>query len=230
MNEVRLYIAVPSSRDWKMAFGASLTALVYRLSKRGLDDRKLADFYLNVSNGASCLPRTRQKIINEAIKGGYTHLLMLDDDMSFPDTVLKNLIRHDLACVGANYRQKTGEVKGTATSLYGEKINSSGKVGLQEVMFAGLGIMLVDLKKIEAVKAPHFEIPWVEEFQDYLSEDSFFCNKLRENGIPVYIDHEVSVEVSHVGDIAFKFEDQSYRMKPIKPSDVQEIYGLRKTA
>jgi len=37
----------------------------------------------------------------------------------------------------------------------------------------------------------------------YEPEDFYFCKKLRANGVSVYVDHDVSQEVAHVGDFEY---------------------------
>lgn len=206
-KEVRLYIAVPSCRDWKVRFGSSFMGLIHNVMNIGLTDRKLTAIYLNAMAGASILSRARQLALNDAIKGGFTHLLMLDDDMTFPGNTVDRLLQHEKPFVAANYCRKVpGEPVSISFDLNGKSIDSAGKTGLEEVMFVGAGLNLIDLEAIKHISPPHFCVVWDEQRQDYWGEDMFFCNKLRSEGIPIFIDHDLSQKVGHVGDYEFRFE------------------------
>lgn len=79
------------------------------------------NFHLMESPKISCLPVARQLIVAEAIKGDYTHLLFLDDDMKFSPEAFNSLQSRDVSFIGANYMIRGGEssvtyVKGIITT------------------------------------------------------------------------------------------------------------------
>lgn len=209
MREVRLYIAVPSCRDWKVQFGASFMGLIHNLMNPNPDrEWVLSGIHLNAMAGASILSRAREKALQEAKEKGFTHLLMLDDDMAFPADLVDRLIEHDLPFVAGNYCRKIpGAPSSISFGMDGKVIDSSGKSGLEEVQFVGAGVNLLDLTKIET-EAPHFCVVWDESREDYWGEDMFFCNKLRGHGYQLFIDHDASQKIYHMGDYAFGFDPE----------------------
>jgi len=70
-------------------------------------------------------------------------------------------------------------------------------------------MILLDLNAIKSIKPPHFEIIWDEKTQEYLGEDHYFCAKLRSNGIKIYVDHDASQTVGHIGDYTYTLNSYS---------------------
>lgn len=203
MREVKLYISVPSCREWKPAFGSSFAALTFHLVKNGVRGCNLTRFMPEIAAQASCLSRARQKALNNAINGGFTHWLSLDDDMQFPADVVERLISHDKDVVTCNYRRKDEVISGVCTGLDGIRLNSIGKHDLEQIGWMGGGLFLADLEKIKHVPKPHFEVSWCEKAQDYYDQDTYFSAKLRANGCEIWCDHGLSQEVIHIGDHSF---------------------------
>lgn len=90
--------------------------------------------------------------------------------------------------------------------LDGEIIDSTGKSGSEEIGWMGGGMFLADIQAIKHIPAPHFEVVWCPERQDYYDQDNYFSAKLRENNIPILLDHTLSQSIVHVGDYPFAWE------------------------
>lgn len=207
MQEISLLVSVASCRDWKPQFGISLALLADRLASNRLGGT-LARVRYSIKAQASCLSISREEALTLAEKDGFTHWLSLDDDMGFPPDAVDRLIKHDLPIVAANYRRKQKKVAGICLSTNGEVINSEGKTGLEEVGWIGGGCSLVDVEKVKVVRPPRFSVLWVEERKSYMSEDYFFSMKLRENGIKIFCDHDLSNDMQHIGDVAYTFPEE----------------------
>jgi hypothetical protein len=84
---------------------------------------------------------------------------------------------------------------------------------LEEVSNLGLGICLIKVtalaKMNQAAKAkgesvyPLFMIGQAGP-DAWFSEDSYFFNKAREAGLSLYVDHDLSREVGHIGEFEYK--------------------------
>lgn len=210
-RDVSLFITMPHSRDVKAYSCASLAGLSYRLGKIGLGDTaNLAGLELAAMANVSLLPRGRQYALNTAIAKGHTHILMLDDDMTYPPDVVEVLISREKPIIGVNYlKKKMGAEEFTAINDKGQSISSKGKFGIEQVFGIGLGAVLVELDAIKNIKAPHFEVRYHSENQEYMGEDFYFCAKMQNAGIPIFVDHDVSQYIGHVGDFVFKHHDYS---------------------
>lgn len=203
-DKVRLYISVSSCRDWKTQFASSMLGLVHHLTMTGLGGRLEAmDFKIGAQ--ASLLSQARQVVLSEAIARGFTHWMSFDDDMVFPCDVVDQLLSHDQDIVTANYRRKKDAVSGVCMGLDGQILDSTGKSGLEEIGWMGGGCFLADLRKLKEIPAPHFEVVWCPERNEYFDQDNVFCAKVRQHGMKIYCDHSLSQQIGHVGDYEYRF-------------------------
>lgn len=196
-HKPRIYIAVCSGRDWKAKFGASFGKLMYEAGRAGLD------VFFNPLEGTSVLPRARQLVIQDAINGGFTHFFGLDDDMKVEETLLFQLLDRNLPIVGLNYARKDGSGGTMACGFDGAPVTSLGKTGVEEVPWMPFGGILIQLDAIKDMPKPWFETRWLEERQDFMGEDYYFCMKARTHGLKIYIDHDASNKCRHVGDFEY---------------------------
>lgn len=207
--KIRVGIGVPSPGEWKSGFGHALVQMIgyFERCHAHLPDDVRPEIVLVAVDGH--LPEVRHRIAGEAVLEKCTHLLWLDSDMIFPPDTLHRLLRHNVAVVGVNYPRRTwphiptshagGEAK--AGIVWSEE----GKTGIEEVKHVGLGVCLMDIRVFDAIEPPYFMFePDPKTRLNVRGEDVFFFEKLRrEAGIPTYIDHDLSREVGHVGEMIF---------------------------
>lgn len=208
VSNVKLFLSVPSNRHWVGKFGASLAELISYLSADGIKTPgyKLETMFLRALGQASNLSMTRQSFVDEIIKGGYTHWLSLDDDMSFPPDIVDRLIAHGKDVVSVNARLKCNEVAGSLVGLDGVRLNSVGRTGLQEIRSMGGAIFLARTEAFKDIPKPHFQVLWSAAHQEYISEDVYFATLLRTKGVKLYCDHSSSQFISHIGDFEYKWD------------------------
>jgi hypothetical protein len=198
-------MTVSSARDWKPQFAMSFTGLVNYL-QRGMGDSGLTALNIQSSQQASILPNAREAHFRHALDGGFTHWLSLDDDMEFPADSFDRLIRHRKPVVAANYCRKIpGQASPVCSDVHHKLLDSAGRTGLEEIGRMGLGLSLVDMRAVAHVKAPRFEIRWNEADQMCCSDDVYFSDKLRAHGVRIYVDHDLSQDVRHIGDFPYHF-------------------------
>ncbi len=137
-----------------------------------------------------------------------------------------------IKALGTNYlRKDQSKAIYTATDIGGGDLDSINMNGVSRCLACGLGFFIIDLSvflsntpppgcvtripddmKItdyqfrKLIPKPHFEIVWHELKNDYISEDLYFTAKLGVNGVPVYIDHDASKLVSHIGDFRYNYD------------------------
>lgn len=202
---MNLLIGIVSNRNPSWRFLFCLFGLQADLRSRGIP------FATHFETGCSLLPQGRQNILDSALREGeFTHLLMLDDDMTFPPDTVMRLYEHGLLAIGVNATGRGNGVKYTAVGMDGKHIESHGKTGIQQVKTCGLAVFLINLDKSPRLylggAPPHFEISFSEGHQKYIGEDVYFCNKLTKVGIPIHIDHGLSHEIGHVGEFVYDYE------------------------
>lgn len=165
------------------------------------------EFHVQNTKG-SMLPRSRQLQVLQAMGAGATHILMLDSDMTFPRDTAHRLMAHDKECVAANCATKLIPAQPTA-KLKGEgKIGvpcytDPGSKGLQKVWRVGTGVMMLKASVFRKVKQPWFNMEWQPDLEQYYGEDWFLCKKMEKAGINIWVDHDLSKQVGHVGQLEY---------------------------
>lgn len=214
-------VLVPGDR-WKAAFGFSITNMIAHFMASRYSGRKAIQV---ISVSGSMLAQVRTDLICRGLEAefdldgekviGATHLLLLDDDMNFPPDILNRLLRHNVPVVGCNYSRRTMPPMPTCWGLDGRDVftNDDSK-GLQSVSHVATGLMLLDARVFEYLNAklgdeavPWFAFDWKKGDDGKWSqtgEDVYFCAKLRKAGLPVYVDHDASQAVGHIGEFEFK--------------------------
>lgn len=200
---MKLSITVISNRDQKPHFTQCLADLLCHTFIHA-NRIGIKAIIPKIGRQWSALPNGRQAALDDAIAQGSTHLLSIDDDMKFPPNTLEVMASRKVQAIGVNAVLKDpSERKFTAYGFNGINIDSRSKTGIEEVEFAGFGVFLLELSAVKNIPLPHFAMPWNEKTQRCDQEDHFLCAKLRNNGVKIYIDHDVSQHIGHVGDYVF---------------------------
>jgi hypothetical protein len=156
------------------------------------------------------IDESRNDLVTAALKAGVTHVLFLDDDMRFPKDALVRLLLHTVPVVGANYvtrgiDEKLNKPRPLAVTDGGNRLvyTRDDSTGLEEVEAFGTGVMLIQATLFEQIAFPWFEAYY--KHGRHHGEDYDFCRKVRESGARVFIDHDLSKEVRHVGEFEYDY-------------------------
>lgn len=197
----RVVIAVPARDEVKTRFAFDLVKLVANHLNTG-------DVVIPIQSIGTLVHSQRTALAQEAQKEAATHLLFLDSDMRFPEDTVARLLAHDRPVVGANCAKRRMPTGPTAANY-----RKDGKqavytlpesTGLERVDLVGTGVMLIQMSVFDQIPAPWFASPWVPSMNTFMGEDVYFCMSLQRNGIPVFIDHDLSQEIGHIGEFEFK--------------------------
>lgn len=158
----------------------------------------------------------RNKMAQKAIDGGWDYLMMVDSDVTPPKDALVNLLSHGVDCVSGFYVHRNAENEPTervcacrlsmddGTLYYDYPLESEytkyelacmrerGE-NLVEIHGGGMGCVLVKTDVFGRLSYPWFD--WVNYRNDHrgvLSEDLYFCEKMRKAGIRRYVDTRVA--------------------------------------
>ena len=174
---------------------------------------------LKISQG-TLIANQRAELSIDAMREDCTHILFIDSDMRFPQDMIGRLLKHDLDIVATNCARRRMPTGPTA-QLYKENGERElvwtmpESTGLQEVGSVGMGVMLIKANVFEALAEPWFETPWRVDKRGYIGEDVYFCQKAAAAGFKIWIDHDVSKEIGHIGTFEFK-HDHTWVMKEIE--------------
>lgn len=199
-------IAIPTGRGgWSADFCMSLIDVVTRpiAAALGYETEPAVSWRYERS---SAIVQNRHNLVRHAQQAGVSHILFLDDDMTFPADTLERLLRAGRPIVAANCPTRSIPIVPTAVKN-DRRIVSMGKTGLELVNQVGLAVMLIDMKVFARIDLPWFSFAWDRQYPDtYCSEDMYFCKKARASGIGVWVDHLLSQEIGHVGEIEYRHE------------------------
>lgn len=164
---------------------------------------------------SSILPEARTGCILSALKYEATHIMWVDSDMVFPWDSIQQLLKHGKHFVGCNYPRRHPPHIPTAYKTTNEDMTAIGEeglvwttdqdTGLQEVTHVGFGLVLMEMSVVLGIREhfgheyPFFELP--SKGWKYGGEDVHFCHAAMKAGFKVYIDHDLSKEVAHLGQM-----------------------------
>lgn len=215
MNERPIIVAYPCNDMVHADFTHCLTLML-------LYSAVQARLWIGTSQSrGSIICATRNFLVRQARNhtNGFSHLMMLDSDMTFPPDTLSRLLAHDKPVVGASYCMRR---EPRAMTHRNEDFSSTlPELGTMEndiypVLSLGLGCVLVKSEVFDTIRAmdpigPFFQIEYYGE-DHHTGEDVHFFKKVNEARIPVYCDIKLTKEIGHDGI-------HNYR-----PSDVQKVY------
>lgn len=201
-----LAILLPSRDMVSMGFTYDLARLTaYWSAKHVPHGGKLHLF----NSQGTLIADQRQNLIIEAINAKADYVLWLDTDMRFPKDIVDRLHAHGKDIVAANYSTRRVPAKPVAYADEGcdELVyTTKDSTGLKEVYAVGMGAMLENTAVYRKLGLPFFTIGYSQAAGDFFGEDVFHCRQVREAGFNVFIDHDVSKEVRHIGSFEFTFE------------------------
>lgn len=230
-RDLKIIIATPcGTEEVKRGYAYSLARAMMHFAQIPYGGEKWVDIEMVWSSN---LPENRHILVSRAFQRGATHLLFWDSDIRAPKDCIARLANHNAPVVAINYAKKEPEMSPTAyhegEAYVGPVWTQEQHTGLTEVTSCGFGLMLVDMRVFEAIEPPLFVLqPIAPEFVKTESEDVYFCRKVRAEGIPIVIDHDLSKQCTHIGgweyslwqsDIAQAAKQQTYRLMDTKAPD-----------
>lgn len=150
----------------------------------------------------------REWFLEAAIKQGATHVLWLDTDMSVLRETAVLLAMHEQPIVACNYRVR--QASGLFTAFRGEtRVETTERsTGLEAVEYVGMGAMLMQTDVVAGLGRPWFR-HGLNEWGGDIGEDVLFCRALGRAGYTIYIDHDLSKEVGHIGQHTYRTLSQA---------------------
>jgi hypothetical protein len=206
MSIFRLGLTLPTRQTGDADFWISVINLYQYMMKvrvPGYENQTMA----LLNRRSSIIAKSRQELVQDAIKQNCSHVLFIDDDQIFPPNIAHRLAKWNKSVIGCNIATKaqgnsipTARSAPAAGEWYGgHVVTSKGKKGIEKVWRLGFGVMMIDLEVFKGLPFPWFNNEWRDDVQDFCGEDWFFIELMEKRGIPIWIDHGLSCEVGHVG-------------------------------
>lgn len=202
---LKIAICVPVRGEVKAGFAFDLCHMIGHFGVK--ETREGHSLYTDYVEG-TLICNQRQQMVDRAMRDGATHTLWLDSDMRFPPDVIRRLVDRDKDVVCANYATRRSPIVPICIKLSdaGEPEHTythPESTGVEKVFSAGMGCMLVKTEVYRRLEYPTFMIPWVEMDHAYVGEDIYFCRQLAAKGVEIWVDHDLSKQVAHTGDMEF---------------------------
>jgi len=174
-----------------------------------------------------------------ALEQNATHILYLDDDMRFPPWSLEQLLARHTDIVGVNYTTRKLPIRPVTLNnidwddgtIPSDVVwTPPGATGLQEVDALGGGVLLVNTDVFIKVDYPFFEQWYDQKRLRNVGEDVDFCKKAQDAGYKVYIDHDLSHHVRHIGVLEHRMDKaweiwQEMRQQAAEKKAAEEVDG-----
>lgn len=208
-KDINVVVCIPSTGNWQSETSKSLALMVSYFGIHKISYSRKQTVSVLTTDG-SMLSALREIMVKKSLQHNYTHILFVDSDMEFPMNALNHLLTvgRDKDFIGANCVTRKFPVVPTAHDLNGDVIDSNGKTGVQEVQHVGLAFALIKTTVIKQhLQPPLFLMDWIPPLQTYCGEDVYFCQKLAAAGVKMYIDHDLSLQIKHIGKYAYSFND-----------------------
>lgn len=198
---------VPSGNTWSARMGMSVAGLTaYFYCTPVQKGRPQALMFKN--KRGSILPQLRQKMVQEVLDLGVSHILFIDSDQCFEPDILHRLLAWKKPIVACNVATKSFPTLPTAR-LEGHQLvyTTPNSPACKPVWRVGCGIMLIESWVFSLLQKPWFDLTWLPEVDDFQGEDWYFCQKAQAAGIEVCVDHRASISVGHAGEYVFTHKD-----------------------
>jgi len=201
-EHLNVVVCVPSTGVWASSFGHALTIMAADFMTWRPPGCK-SKFIQVFTQDSSMLVQSRHDLVKNALAAGATHVLFMDSDMVFPKETLQRLLEADKDIIGVNCTTRGWPVTHIAHDHQQEIVDSRGKTGLEKVQQVGLAVMLIKAGVLKSLRPPMFMMEWVPDTRSYCGEDIYFCQLAQDAGYDIWIDHDLSQQVLHVGHMAF---------------------------
>ena len=210
MAAPKIAVCIASTGHCKTQFAVSLAALMAYFPSQRLAPEEPDQYIGQFLVESSGLAHNQHQLVLRAKEWGATHILWVEDDMQFPPDALHQLYARRQRWVGANYPMRIGPpFENTALGLDGKRVNTKpDSTGLERVIYTGYGVTLMDINIFNDIKAPWFELAWMGDGH-YATTDSYLANKCANAGISIYVDHDLSKRIGHVGNHVYHVAEVS---------------------
>lgn len=212
---LRVLIGIPSMGSWYTDFALSVIHMSLAFNTFEVKGYTRNELRICSTRG-SILAKSRWEIVKAAKEMEAHYLLFLDSDHTFPRNLLHRLLKHDKDVVACNLVTKTIPAIPTARraplgpheQTYGEVIYSDPDVhGLEKVWRIGTGIMLIKMDVFNRFdNAGMFNMVYKPDVDNYQGEDWTMCEKMEAAGVEFFIDHDLSRECGHIGNLTYNHD------------------------
>ena len=188
MNKILIAIPVRDTKEISSAWNDWMGLIYRNIVDEGLEvivETVVGEFY----------DTARNKLVDYAIENKFTHIFFIDDDIFIPMRGLQVLLESNKDVISFPAYAKEVPLKSNVfPNFYFFSIPKLPKNKVMKVDWVGTGCMLIRTSVFDKLEKPYFGAG--VEVKDNLkgtkvsyktSEDEFFCRKLRDVNVDVYV-------------------------------------------
>lgn len=208
---MKVMIGTPSAGIVHASYAMSLTKMIlYFLQTPILGQEKEPREVQAVMMVGANIGQNRDKIVESALEENCSHVLWIDDDMSFQPDCLNLAAARKMPIVIANYRRKV--FPGLFTARNADNTASiqttESSRSLEKCSFGGFGFALIERQVFEAIPMPRFLMTYDAETKTYSTEDLPFYTATAKAGFQTWVDHDLSKKITHNGSFPYTWDTQ----------------------
>lgn len=228
MTDINVAVLVPV-RDFCASFFAQSLSLAMGFMGKHHDEVDMRQYF----NNGSVIAEQRLALARMALMDGADWTVWFDADMHFPKDTIPRLLEHRKPIVAANYpTRRMPAIEPTAfvdDETQDRVYTLKESTGLQSCAAVGFGCIAVHRSVYEAIELPWFATPWNQDDLKFeCGEDVYFCRKARAAGFEILLDHDLSKEVRHIGQMEYGYQAAASirdKVKELKPGLVNNQVG-----
>ncbi len=237
---IKVMVACPCQSDVKAYFAYDLAQMMSYTSARYSSRGVIEQLGLALQVG-TYVHKARMALAHAALSKGADYILFLDSDMRFPPDTLARLLARNLPMVGCNYVSRQYPIRYIGVETVADIETGEDGVqlktlpsdeGVAECEALGFGVMLIRREVFEALpdpkEQPWWWYEWLPKQGKQIGEDVYFCRLVREAGISVHVDHDLSKQIKHIGDELFSLEhawaQDMVKMKETEDASSDELH------
>ena len=192
---MRLLIAVPTTDYLHVDFVKSLVGLAGELERRKIEHT------VAVQSG-TLVYIARNKLASRAVNEGYTHVLWLDSDMVFSESIVDDLLfcGKEMVC-GAFVSRRPPYGACVYHSIRKNEIEKVHDFGTKPFRVDGCGFACGRMTA-ELLQAVMLKFGTAFQPTDYYGEDLAFCWRAKQLGYKMYCDGRI--DVGHIGQFTYR--------------------------
>jgi hypothetical protein len=200
MQKNKTLLGIPTNRMVQPQTVLSLMKMVQHTKE---------DLVIVMAVNGYTVAENRNYIVTQAIKEKCSHVLMIDDDMTFPEDTLDRLMSHDKDFVGVVAHSRTLPALPVVTLFNQDELSTADRLlGRQELpkeLFKAKGVggsvLLLKTSIFNKIRRPWFANETYETGMTKTGEDYYFVMKCIEANIDIWVDPTLSI--GHIGNYIF---------------------------
>lgn len=210
-----MLVVTPSVGLARIEYVQSLANMLLHFAQYAVfeeDTEQGIDFYAVQGSGVSS---NREHLARYFLAGDWTHLLWVDEDMTWSKECLHDLLRLKLPVVGCNYRMRrpNGDFMAVGEGEIGRIATTPETKGVEECVYAGFGFLLMERKLLQDIadaspeEGGMFPLGRMSSENRYATEDFGNLMIARSLGYKFHICHDTSKKIAHVGSFVYSWKD-----------------------